>query len=84
MKTLVLRISDQLAAELEAEAKRLNVSKSEVARRRLAGPVSQFAGDSKPSLWSRMQDLVIDGDSSPGDLSSNPKHMEGYGEHRAH
>lgn len=44
MQTLVLRIPDDLARDLEEEAKRLNLSKSEVARRRLSAAASPAAG----------------------------------------
>jgi hypothetical protein len=85
MQTLVLRIPDQLAADLEAEAKRLNITKSEVARRRLLEGASDAKTEgTKPSLWSRMQHLVIRDDDSPTDLGANPEHLKGYGEHGSH
>jgi hypothetical protein len=41
----------------------------------------KVSGQKKPTLWDRMKHLVgtIDG---PGDLSTNPKYMEGYGRSR--
>jgi len=46
MKTLVLRIPDDLARDLEAEAERTHLTKYEVARRRLiaAGLQAQTSG----------------------------------------
>jgi len=42
---------------------------------------TKATGKKAPTLWDRMKHLVgtIDG---PGDLSTNPKYMEGYGRSR--
>ena len=37
----------------------------------------------KPSLWSRMEDLVFDDETLPRDISSNKEYMRGYGKNRA-
>jgi len=79
MQTLVLRISDDLAKDLEAEAKRLNVTKSEVARRRLSGtaPESDLA-----SGFDLIADLVGTVEGGPADMSARKKHhlkATGYG-----
>ena len=49
MQTLVVRIPDDLARELEAESEKSNLTKSEVARRRLiaAGPPEKVARSKK-------------------------------------
>ena len=72
MQTLVLRISDELAADLEAEARRLNSTKSEVARARLAagGKASKKA----KTGFDLIRDLVGADTSGPGDLSARKKH----------
>jgi len=80
MKTLVLRIPDDLACELEAEAKRTHLTKSEVARRRLvaAGPIV----DSPASGFDLIADLVGTIDEGPADVSTRKKHYlkeSGYG-----
>lgn len=74
MKTLTVKLSDLLFAEISRAAEVRNVAKSEIVRERLAQgfPVSQ-------SLWSQMADLVIDDDDLPSDLSSNKNHLSGYG-----
>lgn len=78
MQTLTVKLPDTLAKEIAREAKKRRISKSEVVRERLA------AGNSgKVSLWDRMKHLVITDDDLPRDLSTNKKHMEGYGAHRS-
>lgn len=74
MKTLTVKLSDMLFAEISRAADVRNVAKSEIVRERLAQefPVSQ-------SLWSQMADLVIDDENLPSDLSSNKNHLSGYG-----
>lgn len=79
MKILTLKVSEALFAEISAEAASRNVSRSEVARQRLA-----TRGVAKgESLWDKMKDLVIDDDDLPRDLSTNKKHMKGYGQSRS-
>jgi hypothetical protein len=36
----------------------------------------------RPSLFARIADLVSDDPKAPGDLSSNPRHLEKYGRDR--
>lgn len=78
MPTLTVKISPALERELATEAKKRRVTKSEIARERLASP--DKAG---LSLWDRIKDLVIDDPNSPTDLSSNKKYMKDYGKNRA-
>ena len=83
MKTLVLRIPDDLARELEAEAKKSHLTKSEIARRRLiaAGSMNQEAG----SGFDLIADLVGSVEGGPADMSARKKEYlksEGYGKSR--
>jgi hypothetical protein len=83
MQTLVLRIPDDLAKELEAEAKKARLTKSEVARRRLiaAGPQAHAA----PSGIDLIADLIGSIDGGPADMSSRKKDYlksTGYGKSR--
>ena len=79
MQTLVLRIPEELAADLEEDARRLNSTKSEVARARLAGTgkaTSPAAG------FALISDLVGAEKGGPADLSGRKKHYlktRGYG-----
>jgi hypothetical protein len=79
MQTLVLRISDDLARELEAEAERLNLTKSEIARRRLS---AASAAAAPASGFDLIADLVGTVEGGPADMSARKKHhlkATGYG-----
>jgi hypothetical protein len=81
MKTLTVKVPDALFAEIAGAAKARNVPKSEIVRERLARkPITS----KRASLWSSMEDLVIQEDVLPTDLSSNRKHLKGYGKNRPH
>ena len=83
MKTLTIKVPDELFEEIASAAQIRKVPKSEIVRERLLGkPAARRA--SKTSLWSRMHDLVIPTDSLPVDLSSNKAHFKGYGKKRPH
>jgi hypothetical protein len=83
MKTLSIKVSDSLFAEIASAAQTRKVPKSEIVRERLAGKPA-VGGANQASLWSRMEDLVIREDSLPADLSSNKSHLKGYGKKRSH
>ena len=80
MKTLTLKLPDSLFAQIANDAKARNVSKSQVVRELLA---HGRADANQGSLWSRMEDLVVEADSLPADLSSNKAHLKRYGKNRA-
>ena len=83
MKTLTVKVSETLFAEIAGAAQIRKVPKSEIVRERLMQkPASARANTT--SLWSRMEDLVISSDSLPTDLSSSKAHLKGYGKKRAH
>ena len=71
MQTLVLRIPDDLARELDAEARKTHLTKSEVARRRLiaAGSQSQAAA----AGFDLIADLVGTVEGGPADMSARKK-----------
>ena len=81
MKTLTIKLPDALFAEIAGAAKARNVPKSEIVRERL---VRKPITSKRASLWSGMEDLVIEEDALPTDLSSNRKHLKGYGKNRPH
>jgi len=76
VKTLTVKLPDPLFAEIASAAKARKISKSAIVRERLARSAAP-----NNSLWSRMEDLVIQRDSLPVDLSSNKAHMKDYGRH---
>ena len=74
MKTLTVKLTDQLFAEITRAAEVRKVAKSEIVRERLVQTSPKL-----PSLWSQMADLVIEDEEVPTDLSSNKHHLSGYG-----
>ena len=85
MKTLVVRIPDAIAAEIESTARARGLSKSEIARERLARPTPSPSGDADP--LAAIRDLIgsVD-DDKPADLSARKKHYLrewGYGRNRS-
>jgi hypothetical protein len=83
MKTLTVKVTDGLFSEITSAARARNLPKSEIVRERLTHKAAT-AKRAKGSLWSRMDDLVIQIDSLPADLSSNNAHLRGYGQNRPH
>lgn len=82
MKTISLKIPATLAARLDRAAEQRNESKSSLVRAAL----EQFfndAGASKPKPPVSALDLagdVVGCVEGPGDLSTNAKYMDGFGE----
>jgi hypothetical protein len=80
MKTVSLKLSPRLNAKLDRAAKQRRQSKSEIVREAL----EQFLNG--PPVGKRpLSALELAGDlvgcaEGPGDLSTNPKYMEGFGE----
>lgn len=80
MKTLSFKLTKSLDSRIAAMAKERRVSKSAVVREALE---FFFANGrhrkKKPSAYDLAKDLIgcVEG---PGDLSYNPKYMEGFGE----
>lgn len=81
MKTLTVRLPEALVAQLEAEARRRKLSKSDVVRERLTA-----AGEPRqPALLDAIADIVGSVDGLPRDLSARTrKYLKstGYGEKR--
>lgn len=83
MKTLTVRLPDPLAAEIEAESRERNVSKSDVVRERLeAAPRRKRRASSLDAI----ADLIGSIEGLPPDLSARKKHylrVTGYGQKRS-
>ena len=83
MKTLSVRVPEALVAEIEAESRELQRSKSDVVRERLSLVGKQR---SRPAPFSAIADLVGSVDGLPVDLSRRTKaylKTTGYGRKRA-
>jgi len=77
MPSISLKVPDDIDARLEARARELGTTKSELTREAL----TRFLDDGSSAGVSCL-DLVRDLTGSaqgPGDLASNPKHLRGYG-----
>jgi Arc/MetJ-type ribon-helix-helix transcriptional regulator len=73
MKILTVRLPDALVAEIEAEARRRMISKSDVVRERLTRPV----GKRSTAALDQIADLVGSIDGLPSDLSANRRSHHG-------
>lgn len=83
MQTLVIRIPDDLARELEAESKKTHLTKSEVARRRLIAAGSR--SHDTASGFDLIADLVGSVEGNAVDMSARKKDYlksSGYGKSR--
>ena len=78
MPTVTIKLSAAEHAKLKATAARRRTTKSAVMREAFA---QQSSSTPNGSLYDRVKHLMgsING---PGDLSTNPRHMEGYGKSR--
>jgi hypothetical protein len=82
MKTLTIKVADGVFAEIVSTARARHVSPSEIVRERLTHkPAAKRA---RGSLWSRMDDLVIQSDSLSVELSTTKVHLKNYGQNRHH
>ena len=75
MKTLSLKLPPELSFKLHRAAKQRGQSKSEVVRAAL----EQFLNGERPMSALELAGDLVGGGEGPGDLSTNPKYMEGYG-----
>jgi Arc/MetJ-type ribon-helix-helix transcriptional regulator len=84
MKTLTVRLPEALVAQIEAESRRRNLSKSDVVRERLTG--AEGSRRRQPASLDAIADLIGSVDGLPRDLSARTKtylKSTGYGEKRA-
>jgi Arc/MetJ-type ribon-helix-helix transcriptional regulator len=73
MKMLTVRLPDALVAEIEAEARRRMVSKSDVVRERLTRPI----GERSTAALDQIADLVGSIEGLPSDLSESRRSEHG-------
>jgi metal-responsive CopG/Arc/MetJ family transcriptional regulator len=76
MKILSLKLPPGLSVKLERAARQRGKSKSEVVRAAL----EQFLKAERPMSALELAGDLVGGGEGPGDLSTNPKYMEGFGE----
>jgi hypothetical protein len=76
MKTITVKLPDPLAAWLAQRARVLGRPKSDLVREALQRASEGTSGASCHDLFADVCGIV----SGPKDLSTNPKHMSGFGE----
>lgn len=82
MKTITIKLPEDLAVRLAKRAKWLGVSKSEVAREALKQNLEEkdsISIEEEPSAYDLLKDDLGCFESGVGDLSTHPKHMKGFG-----
>ena len=81
MKTITIKVPDELAIRIQKGADRLGISKSAFIRESIEKEFQNgtFVEES-PSFYDLVKDDLGCIDSGLTDLSTNPKHMEGFGE----
>jgi hypothetical protein len=79
MKSLSLRLPDRLSARLERAAKKRGQSKAAVVRAALQPYLNGARSGASGSALEAVKPWIgcVEG---PGDLATNPKYMEGFGE----
>lgn len=80
MKTVTVKFPDELAVRLEKRAVRLGTTKSALIRESVEKAMAGGDGDeADPSFFDLVKGDLGCVDSGIGDLSTNPRHMEGFG-----
>jgi Ribbon-helix-helix protein, copG family len=79
MRTISLKLPDDLLAQVESEAKARRVTKSLVIRESLEKVLRTPSRAGTPSCYVLARDLAGSLKGLPEDLAENPKYMEGFG-----
>jgi len=77
MRTVSLKLPDEIDEQLEARARRLGKTKSAITREALLRALAD-EHEAGVSCLDLVRDLIGTA-SGPGDLASNKKHLRGYG-----
>ena len=79
MVTVTAKLPPSLAAQVAAEARQKRVSKSSLIRESLESRYGNGNGHQRPSIYELTKHLAGSVKGLPRDLSTNKKHMEGFG-----
>ena len=80
MRTISLKLPDELLARLDRQAKAKRVTKSHLIREGLAKVLTEQPSSRTPSCYDVAADLAGSVKGLPKDLADNAKHMEGFGQ----
>ncbi len=80
MVTVTVKLPADIASNLEAEARAKHLPKSALIRDSLEKRYAKSKSKSRPAYYDRIKHLAGSVKGLPTDLSTNKKHMEGFGE----
>jgi Arc/MetJ-type ribon-helix-helix transcriptional regulator len=80
MRTISLKLPDDLLATLESQARKRRVTKSAVVRESLEKALNQQPSSREVSCYDLARDLAGSIKGLPNDLAHDPKYMRGFGE----
>ena len=79
MRTISLKLPDDLIAQLQQEAKARHVTRSQLVRERSENSFQNPPSLDRVSCYDLAQDLAGSLKGMPEDLAENPKYMEDFG-----
>ncbi len=79
MDTLTLKIPDALKEKLKSYSKKLGISKSDIVREALVEYLEKDEMKKQGTFYDLAKDIAGSVQNEP-DLSTNKKHLDGYGE----
>ena len=80
VRTISLKLPENLLAQLDTEAKARRVTKSAVVRKSLEQALRKQPPAGKASCYDLARDLAGSVKGLPSDLADNPKYMNGFGQ----
>jgi geranylgeranyl pyrophosphate synthase len=80
MVTMTVKLPPATSARLTAVARTRRVSKSQIVREAIERHLQSAGKKHRPSFYELTSDLLGCYKGKYRDLSTNPKHLEGYGE----
>lgn len=80
MRTISLKLPDDLLVQLDTEAKARRVTKSLIIRESLTRAFSKESSMDEVSCYDLARDLAGTVHDVPEDLADNPKYMDGFGQ----
>ena len=79
MRTVTLKLPEGLASRLNAVVRRRSMTRSAVLREALEAHLGSALGEGRGSCLELASDLIGSLRGLPRDLSSNRRHLKGYG-----
>jgi predicted transcriptional regulator len=80
MRTISLKLPDDLLSQLDNEAKARQVTKPQLVRESLENALRKQSSDASISCYDLARDLAGSLKGLPADLADNPKYMDDFGQ----